>query len=342
MNQNLSWVLVGLSIIVLLIIQYTLKLSAAWIPVLAVITLLLSIFLVVKASDYTVSSIRDYAHKTRLPHFLVGFVIISLVTVLPDTFTGVFVSQAGMGQIIIGDALAALMIDLVLLVALAAIITKKLPLGEEELKGSTTWIILSLSFLPLLLFLDGELSRPEALLLLVVFAFYLTYITRKEVSASHIVKSVAFRSIWKDIIIFGVNVSVLILGARWLAESARIISDSFGLAPFLVGFLILAFGNSLPEIAFTVRMARKGVTEMSLGNSFGSVMVDIFVVWGIAALIRPLRFSTAMIATYAGMLVIIAGMVYLLKKKAYLTRKHGIILLGIYLVFAIANVWVHG
>ncbi|MEK6846508.1 MAG: hypothetical protein AABY26_07135, partial [Nanoarchaeota archaeon] len=83
-------------------------------------------------------------------------------------------------------------------------------------------------------------------------------------------------------------------------------------------------------------------TDMSLGNSFGSVLVDIFVVWGIAALIRPLRFSPAMIATYAGMLVIIAGMVYLLKKEAYLTRKHGIILLGVYLVFAMINVWVHG
>lgn len=338
MNQNLSWILVGISLTAILVSQYLLHLPAAFIPYIAILTFLLSIFIILKSSDYAVYSMEDYSKKTRLPHFLIGFVILAIITGLKDTFTGVFAAQSGQSGLILGDVLTANLVDAVLLVGVVAIILKKLPLKDPELKSSTLWVILGAAALPLLCFLDHELSKVEAILMLIVFGFYLIYVTRREVKVSHIVKSVAFRSIWKDIIIFGGNTTTLILGAKYLAQSAGIIASGFGISPFIIGLLFVAIGNSLAEIIFTVKMALRGVSDMGLGNSFGSILVNILMVWGVSALIRPLQVSTMFIISYAVLLAILGGVILLVQKNAYLTRKQGIILVVVFVVFTLANV----
>lgn len=340
-GKNLSWFLVGSSIAIILGMQYLGRVTPGMIPFFAIITFLASIFIIVKSSDYTVYSMEDYSKQTKLPRFLVGFVILAIVTVFPDLFTGIFVSQAGQGEIILGDILTATLIDVILLVAIIAIIIKKVPLNEPELKGSTPWLIFGLMAFPLLMFIDGTLDRAEAFLLLLAFALYLVFMTRRELKASHIVKSIAFRSIWKDIFIFGVNLGALILGARWMALSAGIIAENFGISPFLIGFIFIAFGNSIAEIVFTTQMARKGESEMSLGNSFGSVLVNILVAWGVAALVRPLEISTMFIYSYLALLIVMVGVIRLIQKNNYLTRRHGIILLLVYVLFTVINVVVN-
>ncbi len=340
-GKNLSWSLIGISIAAILGMQYLGKITSGMIPFFAVITFLASIFIIVKSSDYTVYSMEDYSKQTRLPRFLVGFVILAIVTVFPDLFTGIFVSESGQGEIILGDILTATLIDVVLLIGITAFIIKKVPINEPELKGSTPWLILGLMMLPLLMFIDGKLNQVEAILLLVAFALYLMFITRAELKVSHIVKSIAFRSIWKDIFIFGVNLGALILGARWMALSAGIIADNFGISPFIIGFIFIAFGNSIAEIVFTTQMARKGESDMSLGNSFGSVLVNILVVWGVAALVRPLEVSSMFIYSYIALIVIMIGVIWLIQRNTYLTRKHGIILLLIYVLFTVINVAVN-
>ena len=341
LGKNLSWFLIGISIAAILGMQYLGKVTPGMIPFFAIITFLASIFIIVKSSDYTVYSMEDYSKKTKLPHFLVGFVILSIVTVFPDLFTGIFVSQAGHGEMILGDILTATLIDVVLLIGITAFIIKKVPINEPELKGSTPWLILGLMVLPLLMFIDGKLNQVEAILLLIGFASYLVFMTRRELKVSHIVKSIAFRSIWKDIFIFGINLGALILGARWMTLSAGIIAENFGISPFIIGFIFIAFGNSIAEIVFTTQMARKGESDMSLGNSFGSVLVNILVVWGVAALVRPLEVSKMFIYSYIALLVVMVGVIWLVQKNNYLTRKHGIILLVVYLLFTVINVIVN-
>lgn len=338
MNQNLSWILVGISLTAILVSQYLLHLPAAFIPYIAILTFLLSVFIILKSSDYAVYSMEDYAKKTRLPHFLVGFVILALITVLPDVFTGIFAAKTGQSALILGDVLTANLVDVLLLIGIVAIIVKKVPIKDPELKGSTLWLILVAAVVPLLCFLDHKLSAIEAILLLLLFSFYLIYITRREVKVSHIVKSVAFRSIWKDIFIFGANIATLILGAKYLIASSGIIADSFGISSFVMGLIFVAIGNSIGEIVFTTKMALRGVTDMGLGNSFGSILVNIMVVWGISALIRPIYVTTAFIISYAILLAILSGVILLVQKNTYLTRKHGIILVVVYVVFTVANV----
>jgi cation:H+ antiporter len=338
MNQNLSWVMVGVSLAIILGLEYFAHIPGFLIPYFAVVTFALSIFVILKSCDNTVYSMEDYSKKTKLPPFLIGFVILAVVTALKDTFTGVFASKTGQGALILGDVLTAVLVDAVLLVGLVAIIMKKLPLKDPELKSSTLWIILAAATLPLLCFLDHELSQVEAILMLTVLGFYIIYITRKEVKVSHIAKSVAFKSIWKDIFIFGVNTTTLILGAKYMIESAQIITAGFHISSYIIGFIFVAFGNSLAEIIFTLKMAFHGVSDMGLGNSFGSILTNILLVWGVSALVSPLKVTTLFIASYAGLLAILGLVILLVRRNVYLTRKHGIILLAIYLIFTIANI----
>ena len=54
-----------------------------------------------------------------------------------------------------------------------------------------------------------------------------------------------------------------------------------------MGLVILALGTSLPELAAGIVSARKGQTEIGLGNIVGSNVFNTLAVIGIAGMITP-------------------------------------------------------
>lgn len=93
-----------------------------------------------------------------------------------------------------------------------------------------------------------------------------------------------------------INILLLILGFIFLIKGADIFVDgasstaqNFKVSKMLIGLTIIAFGTSAPEFAVSMNALASGSTDMVLGNVIGSCILNILLILGVAAVIRPIK-----------------------------------------------------
>ena len=110
----------------------------------------------------------------------------------------------------------------------------------------------------------------------------------------------------------GLGTIMLVRGGDWTIDGAVYIARKFGLSPLIIGFTIVAFGTSLPELIVSINANLKGSAGIAIGNVLGSNIANILLVCGAAAIVatmsvRPrdiLNDTIMMIAATIGMIVI--------------------------------------
>ena len=87
------------------------------------------------------------------------------------------------------------------------------------------------------------------------------------------------------------SLAILIVGAEALVRGASRLALRLGISAFVVGITVVGFGTSAPELAASLRSATTGHPEIALGNVVGSNIMNIALVLGLTALIRPIPVS---------------------------------------------------
>ena len=82
---------------------------------------------------------------------------------------------------------------------------------------------------------------------------------------------------------------ILIKGGDWTIDGAVEIARKYGMPPLLVGFTIVAFGTSLPELIASINANLKDSPSLAVGNVIGSNIANILLIAGVSAIIMPLR-----------------------------------------------------
>lgn len=90
------------------------------------------------------------------------------------------------------------------------------------------------------------------------------------------------------------GIIMLIKGGNWAVDAAVHIAVQYGISPMVVGFTIIAFGTSLPELIVSVFANLQGSPGIALGNVLGSNIANILLVLGFAALFLPLKTKVSM------------------------------------------------
>ena len=98
-----------------------------------------------------------------------------------------------------------------------------------------------------------------------------------------------------------------VAGAQLLVWGAQAIALDLGLTGGFVGFTLVAVGTSLPELVTAVMAARRGATELLLGNLLGSNMFNSLAVGGAIAVVGPGAIDDSGLATIGiGVMVLVA------------------------------------
>ena len=71
---------------------------------------------------------------------------------------------------------------------------------------------------------------------------------------------------------------------RGASESATII----GVPEDVIALTIIAFGTSLPELSTSIISAKRGHSDMALGNIVGSNVFNVLMIIGITAMVKPI------------------------------------------------------
>ena len=96
---------------------------------------------------------------------------------------------------------------------------------------------------------------------------------------------------------------LLVLGGRLVVEGAVEVAIKLGVSETIIGLTIVAIGTSLPELVTSVVAAIKKNLDIAVGNIIGSNIFNIFLILGVSALIRPLKFEAALNADLAFLII---------------------------------------
>ena len=147
-----------------------------------------------------------------------------------------------------------------------------------------------------------------------------------------------FRSLLlRDIGMVVLGISVLVLGADWLVDSATFIATYFGVSELVIGLSLVALGTSLPELAASVVAILYKRSDIALGNLVGSNLFNMMAVVGITAGIRPLPAPLSMrcVDFPVMMLVAILPFLLVLPSPHIAKRWKGALMLAIYIGYII-------
>jgi len=94
-------------------------------------------------------------------------------------------------------------------------------------------------------------------------------------------------------LIFGLI--LLVWSASRFVEGSTSTAQHFGMPPLLIGMIIVGFGTSAPEMVVSSLAALQGNTGIALGNAYGSNIVNIALILGITALMRPIMVNSTVL-----------------------------------------------
>lgn len=92
-----------------------------------------------------------------------------------------------------------------------------------------------------------------------------------------------------NILLLVVGFVLLIKGADIFVDGASSTAQNFKVSKMLIGLTIVAFGTSAPEFAVSVSALLSGSPDVVIGNVVGSCILNILLILGIAAVIRPIK-----------------------------------------------------
>ena len=122
-----------------------------------------------------------------------------------------------------------------------------------------------------------------------------------------------------QIILLVVGFIILVKGADWLIDGASSIASHFRVSKFIVGMTIVNFGTAAPELAVSISSIINGESDMLLGNVIGSNIVNILLLIGVAALIRPIRIKKDVLTKGFPLLLLITVILVVLFLDVFLT-----------------------
>lgn len=125
---------------------------------------------------------------------------------------------------------------------------------------------------------------------------------------------------------FLVGLIVVIAGAEVLLRSGASLAARFGVPPIVIGLTVVSVGTSAPELAVGITAGLQGEGEIAIGNIAGTNIINLLLILGLSALLRPLRLRIATLRLDLPLMIGAAALLLLLALDLHLSQLDGLIL----------------
>ena len=260
---------------------------------LAILALIAGLVLLVWSADRFVDGSASTARYFGMPPLLIGMVIVGFGTSAPEMVVSALASIEGNAGIALGNAYGSNICNIALILGVSALINPIIV--HSTVLRKELPILTIVTILTVVLLADLDLSRLDAVVLLLVFGGLMAWTITQGLKrkADTLAKEVESETAEKEMPIkravfwLVAGLLLLIASSRILVWGAVEMASLFGFSDMVIGLTIGAVGTSLPELASSVIAARKGEHDIALGNVLGSNLFNTLAVVGIAGSIHP-------------------------------------------------------
>lgn len=301
----------------------------------ALIFLVVGFVLLVKGADFFVDGAASIAKRLRIPSLVIGLTIVAFGTSAPELAVSVTAALKNSNDIAIGNVVGSNMFNLLVVIGMSALLCP-LSVKKSMIKKDYPLSILAAVMLGVLamdqIFRGADamtLGRMDGVILLVAFAVFM-FLTvqeglkgRQESMEAQEEIEVKY-TMGMSILVSIVGLAGIVIGGDLTVDGAKEIARQFGLSEALIGLTIVALGTSLPELVTSIVAARKGESDISLGNVVGSNIFNVFLILGTSSVISPMTVTNTYLYDI-GLLILVSIVVFL---PIAITKKVGRVMGG--------------
>ena len=310
-------------------------------------------FVLIKSADMVIVAIRRLSRRTNTRAFTLSAIILATASCLPEMFVGITSAFGGNAEISLGNVTGSNIAHVSVVAGVAALIAGKVRVHGNILKRDV-WITMVAGLLPMILLIDGKLSRVDGLILLSVYGAYATSFFRSRYRQIVQEQSqegffyIFFRKFSnitsikrKELGKLFVGIAIMIFSADVIVRLATFFAETLNLPKFLVGLIVISIGTSLPETAFSIRTLGEREPSMFFGNLLGSTIANSTLVLGLVSLIGPFRITASgkYFSASISFVVIYVVFWYFIRSKHRLDRWEALVLLILYLTFVSTEIF---
>ena len=308
--------------------------------VLPVLGIVLGLALLTVAADQFVLGATRLAIRLRLSTVVIGAVVIGFGTSAPELVVSVLAGLHGSLDLAVGNIVGSNVANLTLVLGIAAMIgpvSVRWPVLRREAP-----LALGLVVLFGLLLLDGTLTGLQGALLAgaLVAALAVTLWSAHRDRASTPADAVAAYvdsggrlNLPREVTRTLLGLLATLAAAQVLVVSASEVARELGLSEAFIGLTVVAVGTSLPELATAIQAARRGETDLLIGNLLGSNIFNSGAVGAAAALAgagQPIGPTISGLGVWVMIGTATLATIFMLTNRA-VGRIEGLILLTVYL-----------
>ncbi len=251
------------------------------------IILVVGFIFLVKGADWFVDGASGIARYFKIPSLVIGLTIVSIGTSAPEAAVSITAALQGNNGIALGNIIGSNIFNTAVVIGVCALI-KPICIDKNIVKKDFPFMLVS-ALIATLLMMNGILSRLDGLVLLALFVFFMSYVIRyglkNKTESSEDDEPI---NIGKAIIISLIGIVVIVFGGDLVVNSATTIANSFGVSQAVIGLTVVAIGTSLPELVTSIVAARKGESDIAIGNVIGSNIFNLLFILGLSSTITPI------------------------------------------------------
>jgi cation:H+ antiporter len=266
------------------------------------------LILLLVGADLVIRGAVRIARWLGISPLMIGLTLVGFGTSAPELIVGISSAIQGQPNLSIGNVIGSNVANIGLILAVTAIIRPldaRMRLLQVEIPAMNAALIAVL-----IMGIDHRFDRGEGAILLLGFMVVMmgtiwagpgespeTKAELGQLTEANIARPT------RAVAFVVIGVALLGVGADLIVDAAVAAARRFAVPDHIIGMTIVAIGTTLPELAASITAARKGESDIALGNAVGSVLFNVLLIIGTVVVIHPADFTAAPIRIELGIMV---------------------------------------
>ena len=254
--------------------------------------------LLIYGANWLVDGATSIGVRAKMSPLIIGLTIVAFGTSLPELMVNIFSCAKGSSELAIGNIVGSNTMNILLILGLSAIVcpinVNRISIRRDIPAGFIATAMLYFMANDTIWGSQHTVNWVDGIVLLLMGFAYLLLTLLKNDDTDRSEDPQTPLSWGKTILFIVIGVVGLYLGGEFVSRNAQILARNWGMSENTIGLTIVAMATSLPELITSIVAARKGNSDIAIGNVVGSNILNIFIVLGISALIMQLKFDFTM------------------------------------------------
>lgn len=336
-----------------------------------IVLLVLGVIIVLKGADWLTDGAVNIATRFGVSQMVIGLTIVAMGTSMPEFCVSMVSALKGTPDLAVGNVVGSNTLNTLLIVGCSALVAP-IMVKRSSVKRDIPFAVVA-SLLMLLFCLDGAIGRVDAAVFFAGFCLFMFVTLKyaktteehaasvatmgaamataaaastsvSEASTSHTsapkastsqpsAPEASVASMLKAVVMLVVGLLCLIAGSNMFVDNASFVASSLGVSDAVIGLTIVAGGTSLPELATSMVSAKKGNSDIAIGNVIGSNVFNILMIIGITGLVKPMHIAGITTLDLIMMLASMLLMWFFCRTTYKVKRWEGAVLTIVYLAY---------